>query len=114
MPLLYLAIPPTATAGTPDALIDFLAKFDFDEDAPKIFATDATFTESGMELIAPPEVADPKLADFKAAGGKLIIFQGASDGIFSVNDITQWSWGRWMPITVGMPVTLSASLSSLG
>jgi len=87
----YVAItPPTTTGGTPTALIDFLANFDFETDTPKIFATDATFPESGMDLLTIPDVDDPQIAEFKAAGGKMIIFQGASDGIFSVNDIIEW------------------------
>jgi feruloyl esterase len=82
--------PPTTTPGTPADLVNFLTNFNFDTDASKIFATDTTFTESAMEFMTPPDVADPKLAEFKAAGGKLIVYHGASDGVFSVNDTINW------------------------
>lgn len=82
--------PPTKTTGDPDALVNSLSKFNFDTDAPKIFATDATFKESAMDLMAPPDVADPKLAEFNAKGRKLIVYHGQSDPVFSVNDTIQW------------------------
>lgn len=40
--------------------------------------------------MTPPDMADPKLADFKAKGRKLIIYHGQSDGVFSVNATTLW------------------------
>lgn len=82
--------PPTATPGDPASLVNFLAHFDFDKDAPKIFATNETFTESPMDVMTPPDAADPKLADFKSKGRKLLIYQGQSDAVFAVNDITRW------------------------
>jgi pimeloyl-ACP methyl ester carboxylesterase len=82
--------PPTRTPGTPEDLVKFLSGFDFDRDAPRIHAKDATFTESAMEFMAPPDVDDPKLATFRAKGGKLIVYHGNSDAVFSVNDTTRW------------------------
>lgn len=82
--------PPTETPGDPASLVDYLSEFDFDEDAPKIYATDDTFTESAMEFMTPPDVDDPMLADLQAAGGKLLIYHGQSDGVFSVNDTINW------------------------
>jgi hypothetical protein len=82
--------PPTKMAGDPKTLVDFLAHFDFDKDAAKIFITDATFKESAMEFMTPTDVAAPKMAAFKARGGKMIIYHGQSDGVFSVNDTIQW------------------------
>jgi feruloyl esterase len=82
--------PPTRTAGTPDELLGFLTRFDFDKDAPRIFATDATYTESAMGFMAPPDVDNPQLAAFRAHGGKLIVFHGNSDAVFSVNDTIRW------------------------
>jgi hypothetical protein len=38
--------PPVAVEGSNDKLIDALKAYDFDKDAPKIFARDGTFTES--------------------------------------------------------------------
>jgi feruloyl esterase len=82
--------PPTRTAGSPDDLVKFLGGFDFDRDAPRIYATDATFGESAMQFMAPPDVDSPKLERFRAKGGKLIVYHGNSDAVFSVNDTTRW------------------------
>jgi hypothetical protein len=83
-------VPPTKIAGDPSSLMKFLVDFDFNRDAPKIFATDSTFKESPMQVNTPLDIDNPKLADFKAKGGKLLIYQGDSDGVFSANDITNW------------------------
>ena len=82
--------PPTETPGTPADLVKFLSNFNFDTDAPKIFAKDGTFKESAMDFMTPTDAADPKLADFKAKGRKLIVYHGDSDGVFSVNDTINW------------------------
>ncbi len=82
--------PPTETAGSPESLIAFLTEFNFDTDAPGIYATDDTFTESAMEFMTPPDVDDPMLSDFYESGGRMIIYHGQSDGVFSVNDTVNW------------------------
>ena len=76
--------------GAPDALLQYLSTFDFDRDAPKIFATDSTFGESAMAFMAPPDVDDPKLAALRGHGGKLLVYHGSSDPVFSVNATTRW------------------------
>jgi hypothetical protein len=87
---LIFTTPPTQVAGNSDALVDFLQKFDFDRDAPKIFAKDAAFTESSMDFMTPPDAADPKLAGLKAANRKMVVFHGQADPVFSVNDTIRW------------------------
>jgi len=87
---MIFATPPTKIEGDNEHLNDFLAKFDFDRDAPKIFAKDATFTESPMEFMAPPDVANPTLSGLKAANHKMILFHGQADPVFSVNDTIRW------------------------
>ncbi|RTR18677.1 tannase/feruloyl esterase family alpha/beta hydrolase [Azospirillum griseum] len=90
--------PPTPVAGTPTALVDFLANFDFDRDAPKIHAKGSAtidgrridYTESAMEFMTPPDAANPTLAGLKAAGGKMIVVHGQSDAVFSINDTARW------------------------
>ena len=82
--------PPVRAPGTPAALLDYLARYDFDRDASKIYATDALFTDSAMALMSPPDGADPRLTAFAKRGGKMLIYHGASDPVFSVNDTTQW------------------------
>ena len=54
--------PPTPTKGDPDSLVAFLAHFDFDRDAPKIYVKgrfnvdghDVDFSESAWEFMTPP------------------------------------------------------------
>ncbi len=82
--------PPTATPGTPAELLGFLSRFDFDRDAPKIFASGGAFDESAMAFMTPPDVDDPKLATFRARGGKLLVYHGHADAVFSVNDTRRW------------------------
>jgi feruloyl esterase len=83
--------PPTATPGTPAELLAFLTRFDFDRDAPKIHATHGPFSESAMQFMTPPDVDDPQLATLRAHGGKLIVYHGHSDAVFSVNDTRRWA-----------------------
>jgi feruloyl esterase len=82
--------PPVMTPGTPGDLLGFLAGFDFDRDAPKIFATDATYTTSAMQFMTPPDVANPRMTVYKALGRKMIIYHGQSDPVFSYNDTSNW------------------------
>ena len=50
---------------------------------PKIFATSATFTQSAMQFMTPPNPTD--LKPFKKKG-KLIVVHGAADLVFSSDD----------------------------
>jgi feruloyl esterase len=82
--------PPTKIEGKPAALLKFQAEFNLDKDAQKIYATSGLFTESAMDFMSPPDRDDPKLAEFKQAGGRMIIFHGHSDGPFSINATIDW------------------------
>lgn len=72
------------------ALEKYLQTFDFDKDAPKIYATNAVFNESAMTLMTPPDVMKPQLNAFKQQGGKMLLFHGNSDPVFSVYDTLRW------------------------
>lgn len=82
--------PPVKVGGTPDELQAFLLNYDFDKDAPKIFATDATFTESAAQFMIPPGSDNPDLKEFKEEGHKMIVFHGNADPVFSVVDTVNW------------------------
>ncbi|MGY8681004.1 tannase/feruloyl esterase family alpha/beta hydrolase [Bradyrhizobium sp. UFLA05-153] len=82
--------PPVAVEGSNEKLIDALKAYDFDKDAPKIFAKDGPFTESAMDFMTPPDVDDPKLAGLQKAGRKMLIYHGQADPVFSVNDTIRW------------------------
>ena len=82
--------PPTPVAGSPDALMKSLLEFNFDTDAPKIFAKNNVYPDSAMEFMTPPDVNDPKLAQFRQLGRKMIIYHGQADPVFSINDTIRW------------------------
>ena len=82
--------PPTPVAGSTDALMKSLLAFDFDRDAPKIYATTDAFPQSAMEFMTPPDVDDPKLAQFRQLGRKMIIYHGQADPVFSIDDTIRW------------------------
>jgi len=82
--------PPTAVAGTPQALLEYLRAFDFERDAPKIEAATPAYPVSAMDSLAPTDWRNPRLAELKAAGGKIIVYHGVSDGAFSVQSTVDW------------------------
>jgi hypothetical protein len=79
--------PPTALAPQPLAAFEYALRFDFDRDAQKVYATDATFSHSAWEDVG---ARSPDLARFRARGAKLIVPHGVSDPVFSINDTAAW------------------------
>jgi feruloyl esterase len=61
--------------------------YDFDKDAQEIYATNAEFSRSAWEDV---NARSPDLEAFRKHGGKLIVYHGASDPVFSVNDTIAW------------------------
>jgi len=82
--------PPTPLEGNSESLEQYLLDFDFDEDAPKIDATSLEYPESAMELMTPPNADNPTLNGLENAGGKLLVFHGVSDPVFSFLDTSNW------------------------
>lgn len=83
--------PPSTPDGTGTTVIDYLLGFDFDTDAPKIFATTPVYSTSAMDFMTPPSPTN--LATLRSRGGKMIVFHGNSDAVFSVNDTIAWYEG---------------------
>ena len=54
----------------------------------QINATNAVYTESAMSFMTPPDPAN--LVALKNRGGKIIVYHGNSDQIFSSNDSETW------------------------
>ncbi|HZR82357.1 MAG TPA: prolipoprotein diacylglyceryl transferase family protein [Candidatus Binatia bacterium] len=75
--------PPVATTDT----LGFALGFDFDRDAPRIFAAAGEYAQSSMEFLS---AGSTDLAPFRRRGGKMIVYHGASDGVFSANDTIRW------------------------
>lgn len=53
-----------------------------------VYAKNDTFKESAMEFMTPPNATD--ISRVKARGGKILVYHGVSDPIFSVNDTEAW------------------------
>jgi len=75
------------STALPSTLAYALA-FSVDTDAPKIFATNATYTESAMALMTPPDPTN--LGPLRQRGGKMVVVHGLSDGVFSPDDTAAW------------------------
>ena len=56
-----------------------------------LFATDATYTESAMRFMTPPNATD--LSAVRDRGAKIMVYHGVSDPIFSVADTEAWYQG---------------------
>lgn len=82
--------PPTKVGGSPDELDTFQQSFDARANLPAAFATTQEFPESSMEVMSPPGYDNPKLEAFRAAGGKMLVFHGVSDPVFSAKDTLEW------------------------
>ena len=79
-------VPPEPNAGFNGPA--FTLSANIDTLVAQINATNAVYTESGMGFMTPPNPGN--LAGLKNRGAKILVYQGVSDPIFSVNDTTQW------------------------
>lgn len=62
----------------------FALGLDVDITLGELYATDATYTESAMSFMTPPNPTD--MSAVRDRGGKILIYHGVSDPIFSVSD----------------------------
>jgi len=67
----------------------FTLTANINELAEQIFATNALYTQSGMEFMTPPH---PERIDdnLRRHGARMLVSHGVSDSIFSINDTTAW------------------------
>ena len=84
-------VSPTVLSGAGTSLIDFVLGFNIDTDAPKIYATNSTYTESAMSFMTPPDATI--LSRFVGNNRKMIVVHGAADPVFSVSDTINWYEG---------------------
>ena len=59
-----------------------------DTDAPKIFATTPRYPVSSMTFMTPPRAT--RLDGLRSNGGKLLVYHGTADAVFSFNDTAAW------------------------
>jgi feruloyl esterase len=78
---------PAVLTGQGNTLIDYALGFSIERDLGRISATDATYRESALGFMTPP---NPTMRAFVARGGKLIAFHGTADPVFSALDSIHW------------------------
>jgi feruloyl esterase len=79
--------PPTAVADSPSALTRYALSANVEDNRAKADAKWGAFNESAADFMN-ADSAD--LKRFEARGGKLLIFHGVSDPVFSINDTIAW------------------------
>jgi len=62
----------------------FALGLDIDTALAELYATDATYTEAAMSFMTPPNPTD--MSAVRDRGGKILIYHGVADPIFSVSD----------------------------
>lgn len=85
---LIFAVPPEDPGFNGPA---FSLNADIDDLVARINATNATYTESAMSFMTPPNPTN--LSTLRNRGGKILVYHGVSDAIFSVNDTETWYQG---------------------
>lgn len=66
----------------------YALNFDVNVDGPKVYATNATYTEAPMTFMTPPNPAN--LSTLRDRGAKMMVYHGVSDPTFSFNDTVTW------------------------
>ena len=79
--------PPTPFREGDQAAADFQSAFNFDRDAAKLYAVNATTKRSAWQDAG---ARSPDLKAFQRRGGRLIVPHGDSDPVFSLNDTLRW------------------------
>ena len=85
---IFTTPPSTVAAFNATTGLQYALNFSMETDYPKMFATNATYTESPWSFMTPPNETD--LSTLKNRGGKMIVFHGVADGVFSPMDTAQW------------------------
>jgi Tannase and feruloyl esterase len=87
LPMVFTTPPVVTPVAGPSGQEAFVFHYNFDTDAPKIFAETKAYPESAMDFMA---AVSTDLEPFKHRGGKLIVSSSVNDGIFSGASIARW------------------------
>ncbi|MGA9034902.1 MAG: tannase/feruloyl esterase family alpha/beta hydrolase, partial [Pseudolabrys sp.] len=87
LPMIFVTPPVVTPVAGPTGQEAYMFKFNFDNDAPKIFAKTKDYPQSSMDFMTGVSL---DLRPFKDNGGKLIISSSVNDGIFSGASIARW------------------------
>ena len=71
--------------------LEFSLKTDVDALLKAMFASNELYTESAMSFMTPPHPTD--MTGLRNKGGKIVVYHGVSDSIFSVHDTEAWFKG---------------------
>lgn len=82
---------PRVLTGQGATVPDYALHFSLERDAARIEARDATYPDSAMEFMTPPDPTG--MNRFVARGGKILVAHGAADPVFSVLDTIRWIEG---------------------
>ena len=69
----------------------FSLGLNIDATLAELFATNATYSESAMSFMTPPDPTD--MNDVRRRGAKILVYHGVSDPIFSISDTKRWFRG---------------------
>ncbi len=87
VPMIFVTPPVVTPVSGPTGQEAYLFHFNFDTDAPKIFARTKAYPQSSMDFMTGVSL---NLRPFQNHGGKLIISSSVNDGIFSGASIARW------------------------
>ena len=87
IPMVFTTPPVPTPVNGPNGQEAFIFSYNFDTDAPKIFARTKDYPQSSMDFMAAVSL---DLKPLKNRGGKLIISSSVNDGIFSGASIARW------------------------
>jgi hypothetical protein len=93
VPMIFTTPPVVTPVEGADGQEAFIFSYNFDADAPKIYATAPGYPESSMDFMTAIQFMDGRNANlhqFSRHGGKLIIYDSLNDGIFSAVDLVDW------------------------
>jgi feruloyl esterase len=86
---LIFKVPPAPAAGFNGPAFSLGA--DVDALLAQLSTTDATYTESALQFMTPPDATD--LRDLRRRGAKVLAYHGVADPIFSLHDTQRWYRG---------------------
>ena len=91
VPMIFTTPPAVTPVAGPNGQEAFIFHYNFDTDAPKIFASTPDYPESAMEYMTGTRFGpSPSLDEFREHGGKLIMYDSVNDGIFSGVDLVSY------------------------
>lgn len=92
VPMIFTTAPVVTPVSGPNGQEAFMFSYNFDMDAPKIFAITRDYPQSSMEFMTGSQSGlPPSLGQFRQHGGKMIMYDSLNDGIFSSVDLVSYN-----------------------